>query len=200
MDQVNCTRDILSRIGKASSAFSRLKSSLFTRNDISIKTKMRVYNCSVIPVLLYGAESWVLSVEDLRKLEVAQMYWLRTILKVSLHDHLRNEVIRERCCQQPEICQLISQSRLRWFGHLCRMENSRLPKQILLSERPPTWKCPSYAPKLNWRQHVMKDIARGGLTTRYFTNPLQEAMVMAQDRTQWRGFTRDVSIASNNQD
>ena len=71
MDESSNTTDILSRIGKATSTFGRLKSQLFTRADISIKTKMRVFNCSVIPVLLYGSESWLISAIDMKRLEVA---------------------------------------------------------------------------------------------------------------------------------
>ena len=129
-----------------------------------------------------------------------QMQWLRCILNVSLHNHLRNTTIRERCCQQPQICDQIRKNHLRWFGHLCRMSHERLPKKVFWSERPDGWKCPSNAPKLSWRNQLLKDVAAGGLTHRYFNNPLVEAFTLAQDRVQWRAFVRDLSFASNNQD
>ena len=197
MNQLRCSKDINTRIGKASSAFGRLKSSLFTRSDISLATKMRVFNSSIIPVLLYGAESWILGVEELRKLEVTQMVWLRSILNVTLYDRLRNEEIRRRCCCQPDIASMIRKCRLRWFGHVCRMEDCRLPKKIFNSFRPDGWKCPNTAPKLSWKQHVLKDLAIGGLTSRHFREPLTYAFDMAQERAQWRGFIRDITFASN---
>lgn len=49
INQLKCTKDIITRIGKASSAFSRLKSSLFTRPDISISTKRE---CLTVPLYL----------------------------------------------------------------------------------------------------------------------------------------------------
>ena len=143
-------------------------------------------------MLLYGLESWVISAADMKRLEVLQMRWLRCILNVSLHNHLKNTTIRERCCQQPQICDQIRKCRLRWFGHLCRMNPKRLPKLIFWSERPDGWKCPTNAPKLSWRNQL--------LTHRYFNNPLAKASTLAQDRVQWRAFVRDISFASNNQD
>ena len=200
MHQLKCEKDIFVRIGKASSAFGRLKSSLFSRPDISITTKMRVFNSSIIPVLLYGCESWITGAEDLRKLEVAQMSWLRCILGVTLNDRVSNSVIRDRCCNQPKVESVIRKSRLRWFGHVCRMNDSRIPKKLLNSVRPAGWKCPKSAPKMSWKQHVLKDVATGGLTRRYFNDPLAHASTMAQDRCQWRAFIRDVSFASDSHD
>ena len=149
MNQINCSKDIFTRIGKASSAFSRLKSPLFSRKDISISTKMRVFNCSIMSVLLYGSESWVLSTGDLQKLEVVHMSWLRCILNVSLRDRLKNTVIKERCCQQPDVNNLVKKNCLQWFGHVTHMSDERLPKKIFWSERPSDWKCPASAPKLS---------------------------------------------------
>ena len=38
----------------------------------------------------------------------------------------------------PTIIQLVSQARLRWLGHLARMPESRLPKELLFAFLPPT--------------------------------------------------------------
>ena len=198
IQQLRCTKDVITRIGKASSAFGRLKSPLFTRPDISLSTKMKVFNSSIIPVLLYGAESWIIGVEELRKLEVTQMAWLRCILQVTLNDRIRNDEIRRRCCNQPDVASMIRKARLRWFGHVSRMQRDRIPKKIFDSIRPDDWKCPKSAPKLSWKQLVLKDVALGGLTNRYFNDPIAEASDMAQVRAQWRAFIRDITFASNN--
>ena len=49
--------DINIRIGKASSVFNSLKNCLFSRSDISLQLKFRVFCASVRSVLLYGCES-----------------------------------------------------------------------------------------------------------------------------------------------
>src|SRR6185369_3152976 len=48
----SCERDIMSRISLAQVAFQTLHTYLFSREDISIPTKMRVYLASVRSVLL----------------------------------------------------------------------------------------------------------------------------------------------------
>ena len=49
--------DVLARIGFAQASFQQLYPCLFSRQDVSISTKMRVYLASVRSILLYVAES-----------------------------------------------------------------------------------------------------------------------------------------------
>jgi len=59
------------------------------------------------------------------------MFCLRQILRISWMSYVSNDVIRERC-QQPSMEALIRQKRLRWLGHVQRMDiDVRLPKQLL---------------------------------------------------------------------
>ena len=50
-------QDVKVRIGKAWSAFNRLKP-IWRSKQFSSKTKVRVYKACVISVVLYGCESW----------------------------------------------------------------------------------------------------------------------------------------------
>ena len=54
----SCEKDVLSRIGFAQASFQRLFTALFSREDISINTKMHVYLALIRTVLLYGCKSW----------------------------------------------------------------------------------------------------------------------------------------------
>ncbi len=51
------TEEIRSRINLARSAFSRIQSCLWSRREISLRTKGRVYQAVVRLVLLYGCET-----------------------------------------------------------------------------------------------------------------------------------------------
>jgi len=115
------TSEIQRRIGIASSAFSLLKCPLWSRPEVSVATKMRIYNAAVLPCLLYGAETWTLLREHLQKLEVFHMRCLRRITRVSLREHLRNEEVRRMACKSVTIEQMIRKRRLQWFGHVQRM-------------------------------------------------------------------------------
>ncbi len=56
--------EISGRIGLARSAFARLKSALWSRRDISLKTEGRSYEALIRTIYLYGCETWSVRVED----------------------------------------------------------------------------------------------------------------------------------------
>ena len=43
-------------------------------------------------------------------------------------------VILHRCMKQPSVGKWIQWNRLQWLGHVCRMDDSRLPKRFLWAE------------------------------------------------------------------
>lgn len=163
---------------------AQLRKILWDRAEISIRTKMRIFNTMVIPTLLYGGECWNVLAEDLRRLEVFQTTRLRWMLGISLQDRVSNLEIRNRCCDQPKIDALLRKHRLRWFGHVCRMGNERLPKQLLNSSVPRAWRVPRNAPRKHWTQQIKADLSGLHMDIKY-------AKDAAQNRAQWRGILRD---------
>ena len=113
------------------------------------------------------------------------MRFLRQILRVSIRQRIRNEDIRNRCEQQPTIEELIQKRRLQWFGHVCRMSDSRLPRKLLWRVRPAQWKIQRSAPKKTWIKQVEEDVQKRRLS-------LSEAKQEAEDRNQWRQFITDI--------
>ena len=55
--------------------------------------KGEVYKTMIRPVLMYGAEAWTVTMREEVLLERTEMRMLRWILRVSLKDKKRNEVI-----------------------------------------------------------------------------------------------------------
>ena len=53
------TNEIQRRINPASSAFGHLSKSVFGNQDLTIHTKIAVYNAVIISTILYGCETWV---------------------------------------------------------------------------------------------------------------------------------------------
>ena len=151
--------DISIRIGKATAVFGRLRKPLWQRDDISIATKMRVYRSAVLPTLLYSSETWRVLETDYRRLEVFQMNCLRQIIGVSKLQRVSNEEIRFTCLNQPTVTNLVKRNRLRWYGHVARMEQSRIPFKCLNSQIPGNWAwwCPR-APKKLWKDLVKNDL------------------------------------------
>ena len=68
-----CTAEVKRRIGLASGMNGRFVKIWKSRN-ISNKTKVRLYELFVIPVLMYGAECWCLRKEDEGKIHRQQRW------------------------------------------------------------------------------------------------------------------------------
>jgi len=95
---------------------------------ISSHVKVQLYNSLVLAVLLYGAETWPMTKSTTRKLEAEYHRWLRKILHVSWKDKVTNEKIRE-LVQQGILEYTITERRLRWAGHVMRMDSRRIARQ-----------------------------------------------------------------------
>lgn len=126
-------KEIESRIGKASSAFGRLYHRLWNTHDVSLRVKLNVYRSVVLTTLLYGAESWTLHRRHINQLDAFHMRCLRNITKVKLSDRNRNSEVLARC-NMPGIEAILIKTQLRWSGHLIRMSDSRIPKQLLFGQ------------------------------------------------------------------
>src|SRR6218665_3524034 len=112
----SCDREVKVRIEKANAIFGRLDK-IWKKNGCSTKTKIRLYNVIVVSTLLYGSETWPMTVANRKRLEAAHHRWLRTILHVSWRDKITNKSIRERTGQE-DMENIIRKRRLRWLG-LC---------------------------------------------------------------------------------
>jgi len=55
------------------------------------------------------------------------------------------------CMEQPTVGKRVQWNCPWLFRHVCRMDDSRLPKQLLRAERPDGWWCPLNAPKKWWK-------------------------------------------------
>ena len=74
------TNEIQRRINLASSAFGRLFKRVFGNQDLTIHTKIVVYDAVVISSILYGCETWVPYRHHIRLLESFHIKRLQLIL------------------------------------------------------------------------------------------------------------------------
>ena len=75
--------------------------------------------------------------------------------------------------RSPNIVRVIKSRRLRWAGHVARMEEGRSAINILTGK--PTGK----SPRCRWEDNIRMDLKEIGITTRKWVNS-------AQDRDYWR--------------
>ena len=83
-------KDLKNRLSKARGAFVRLKKT-WRSNNISRRTKLKLFKTLVVPVLLYGSETWKMNKRENKEVDVFQNKCLRQILQIHWEDHTSNE-------------------------------------------------------------------------------------------------------------
>jgi hypothetical protein len=172
----SCDKDIKTRLGKANSIFGRLNN-IWRNKRLNYKIKIRLYEALVMTTLLYGAETWPMTVVNMKRLEAAHHRWQRKILGIVWRDKIRNEEVRRRTGME-KLEDIIKKRRLKWLGHVHRMGQNKIPRQAL-KWNPTDGKRKRGRPRKNWKTTVCKDLEDMGLTW-------EEAENAAEDRLGWR--------------
>jgi len=90
---------------------------------------------------------------------------------------VRNEEIRKKT-ELRKLELVIKERRLRWLGHVLRMEDSRIPRQAI------QWELRGYKRKLGWSRKNWMDIVRQDMKDMGIT--WDEAEELTTDRAEWR--------------
>jgi hypothetical protein len=151
-------RELSARIGKASGAFNQLVN-IWKNRNIQTNTKIRIYKAAVLAILLYGSEVWNITKKQQQRIEVFHQRCLRGILRIKWYHRTRNVDVLERARNSP-IETFVGANRLRWFGHVSRMPESRTPKlKYPLDWKPAHGKRSRGHPRRSWQKCVLEDLA-----------------------------------------
>ena len=129
-DSADLSADIARRIGLATGV-ARSLAAIWKSKVIAVATKIRLYNTSVLPVLLYNAETWTMKEKLNRKLLVFEMTVLRCIAGVTRRDRRRNTYFRLELGVTRDVVNHIRAKRLSYFGHVARRQSSRIPNIMM---------------------------------------------------------------------
>ena len=175
---VHIDDEINTRIARASSAFGRLRTNVWERRGIKLQTKLKVYNAVVMPSLLYACETWTVYSRHYRKLNHFHLGCLRKLLKIKWQDHIPDTEVLERA-NMNSVYTMLRKTQLRWAGHVVRMPEERLPKQIFYGEL-------SHGKRSRGGQRKrFKDSLKTALKS-FSINP-ETWEATAADRPTWRG-------------
>ncbi|XP_030765767.1 uncharacterized protein LOC115889832 [Sitophilus oryzae] len=122
--------EISSRIVKARNAIKCLNNILWS-NEIGNDRKLRINDATVKNNLLFGAKTWRLTENNKRKLLAVEMDAIRRLARTSKLDRVRNETFRDKMGRQKNIVEEIESAQLKWYRHVRRMDNTRLPQKEL---------------------------------------------------------------------
>jgi len=160
-----------------------LYSSLLSKN-----LKIKIYRTITLPVVLYGCETWSLTLREERRLRVFDNSVLGRIFRPKKDEvtgewkRLYNEKLNDRYCS-PNILRVIKSRRIRWVGHVAHMGEGRRVYRILVGK--PEGKRPLGRPRRRWEDNTKMDLQEAGCEG-------MEWIELAQDRDRWRALVNAV--------
>ena len=124
-----CESDIERRVNAGNMVNGALYA-FMNSQKVSQKARLAVHRGVLVPTLMYGSESWVWQKKHKSKINAVEMRALRSMCGLKLCDRVKNSVIREKCGVKEDVVTKIEKGMLRWFGHVERMDERRLTKEI----------------------------------------------------------------------
>jgi hypothetical protein len=108
----------------------------FKNKDISRKLKLSLKNTIIDKTVTYASETWTLTKRGRKQLKVFERKVYERILGPVYDSEKQNwRVLTNKeiyaNVKKPTIIETIRLNRLRWFGHVQRMEENRIPKRVL---------------------------------------------------------------------
>ncbi|KAJ4434356.1 hypothetical protein ANN_22915 [Periplaneta americana] len=158
-----------------------LSSSLLSKN-----LKVRIYKTVILPVVLYGCETWTLTLREEQTLMVFENKVLRIIFGAKRDEatgqwrKLHNAELHA-LYTSPDIIRNIKSRHLRWVRHVARMGESRNSYRVSVGR--PEGKRPLGRPRRRWEDNIKMDLREVGCDGRDWIN-------LAQDRDRWRAYVR----------
>ena len=147
--------------------------------EVSRVAKIKFYKTVIRPTVVYGSETWILTKKNESKLEAWERKMLRSILggTKTVSGVWRQRTNREvaEIYGHSSIIQYVKAQRLRWLGHVWRMDEFRHSRRTLLEGE--GGRRGRGRPRRKWMEAVTSDLRGLGVT---------DWRSSAQDRTAWR--------------
>ncbi|KAJ4431606.1 hypothetical protein ANN_20205 [Periplaneta americana] len=148
--------------------------------------KIRIYKTVILPVVLYGCETWPLTLREEQRFRVFENEVLTKIFGTKRDEvtgkwrKLHNAELHA-LYPSPDIIRNIKSRRLTWAGHVARMGESRNAYRMLVGR--PEGKRRLGRPRRRWEDNIKMDLRKVGNDDRGWIN-------LSQDRDQWRASVR----------
>jgi hypothetical protein len=176
-DQNQMHEEIKSRLNSGNACYHSVQSLLSSRL-LSRNLKVKIYGTIILPVVLYGCETWSVILREEHRVRVFENRVLRRIFGPK-----RDEVTAEwrklhsgelhNLYSSSDIIRQIKSKRMRWVGHVTRVGEGRNVYRVLVGK--PKGKRPLERPRHRWEDGIkmdLKEIGWGGV----------EWIHLAQDR------------------
>jgi hypothetical protein len=151
------------------------------------KLKIRIYKTIILPVVLYGCETWSLTLREEHRLWMFENRVLRRIFGPKMDEvtgEWRNLDKKELhdLYSSPSIIRIIKSRRIRWEGHVARMGEKKVYR-LLVGK--PEGKRPIGRPRRRWVDNIRMNLGEVGWGD-------VDWVGLAKDRNRWRALVNSV--------
>jgi len=187
--QNSIPEEIKSRLRLGNACFHSVQNLLSSRL-LSTNLKIKIYRTIILRVVLYGSETWSLTLREERKLRVFDNMVLRKIFGPRRDEvtgewrRFYNEELND-LYSSPNNVRVIKSRRMRWAGHVARMGEERGVYRVFLGKQ--EGKRPLGRPRRRWLDNIRMDLQEVGCG-------YMDWIGLAQDRNGWRTL---VSVVMN---
>jgi hypothetical protein len=156
---------------------AKLNKRVWYNSSLTEKTRLHVYQACVLSTLLYGSESLTTYARHEKKLNSFHLRCLRRILHIQWQDKVSNTEVLE-LANMRSMHTILCERRLRWLGHVKRMDPGRIPKDLLYGELAEGSRLTG-RPKLRFKDVCKRDLKRCDMDT-------HSQEYIADNRPAWR--------------
>ena len=128
----DCSYEIKRRLLLRRKVMTNLDSILKSR-DITLPTKVHLVKAMVVPVIMYGCESWTIKKAECRRIDAFELWCWRRLLRVPWTARRSNQSILKEISPGCSLEGLMLRLKLQYFGHLMQRADS-LEKTLMLGK------------------------------------------------------------------
>jgi hypothetical protein len=149
---------------------------------LSKNLKIKIYRTIILPIVLYGCETWSLTLREECRLRIFENRVLGRIVGPKRDEvtgewrKLHNEELND-LYSLPNLMRVTKSRRMRWAGHVARMWEGRGVYKVLVGK--PEGKRPLGRPRRRWEENIRLDLQE--VECGYV-----DWIGLVQDRDRWR--------------
>jgi len=122
---------------------------LYFIRKVSTCLKRKVYNQCVLPVMIYGCETWTLNAQTTQRFRVTQRAMKRCMLGITRRDRIHAQTKVE------DIIKTAKKMKWRWADHIARRTDGRWTTKVL-HWMPREKKRPRRRPNSRWVDEIKR--------------------------------------------
>ena len=132
---------------------------------LSKNLKFKISRTIILPVVLYGCETWSLTSREERRLwlfdnrVLSRVFWPKRDEITGEWRKLHNEELRD-LYSLPNIVRVVKSRRMRWAWHVARMGEERCVHRVSVGK--PEGKRPLGRPRRRWEENIKMDDSGSG--------------------------------------